>query len=91
MTQQTEQESQLAAILVEALELEDIEPSDIGPQWPLFGLDAENSLGLDSIDALEIALAIDQNFGVKLKADDENNKATFACLRSLSDYISANR
>ena len=91
MTQQSEQEARLAAILVEALELEDIEAGDIGPQWPLFGLDTDNSLGLDSIDALEIALAVDQNFGVKLKADDENNKAIFNCLRSLSDYISANR
>jgi len=91
MTQQTELESQLATILVEALELEDVEAGEIGPEWLLFGLDSQNSLGLDSIDALEIALAIDQNFGVKLKADDENNKAIFASLRSLSQYISANR
>ncbi len=91
MTEQTELEAQLAAILVEALELEDIEAAEIGPEWPLFGIDTDNSLGLDSIDALEIALAIDQNFGVKLTADDENNKAIFANLRSLCDYISANR
>ncbi len=91
MTQQTELESQLATILVEALELEDIAAAEIGPEWPLFGIDTDNSLGLDSIDALEIALAVDQNFGVKLKADEENNKAIFASLRSLSDYISANR
>jgi len=91
MTPQTDQERQLAIILVDALDLEDIDPQGIDPEWPLFGLDSDHSLGLDSIDALEIALAIDQNFDVKLKADDENNKATFACLRSLSDYISANR
>ena len=91
MTQQTELEAQLAAILVEALELEDIEANEIDPEGALFGLDLDNSLGLDSIDALEIALAIDQNFGVKLKADDEDNKSIFATLRSLSDYISANR
>ena len=91
MNQQTAQEAQLAAILVEALELEDISPEEIGPTSPLFGLDTDESLGLDSIDALEIALAIDQNFGVKLMADDENNKVTFSCLRNLSDYISANR
>jgi acyl carrier protein len=89
MIQQSEQESRLAAILVEALDLEDISPEEIGPEWPLFGLTAENCLGLDSIDALEIALAIDQNFGVKLKSDDENNKAIFATLRSLSNYIDA--
>jgi acyl carrier protein len=91
MKQQTDQESKLATILVDVLDLEDIDPQGIGPEWPLFGLDTENSLGLDSIDALEIALAIDQNFGVKLKADNQDNKATFACLRSLSDYINANR
>ena len=52
MTQQTEQEAQLAAILVDALELDDIEAQEIGPEWPLFGLDTDDSLGLDSIDAL---------------------------------------
>ena len=57
----------------------------------LFGIDGDDCLGLDSIDALEIALAIDQNYGVKLKADDENNKEIFACLRSLTQYIDANR
>ena len=90
MTAQTEQESRLAEILVEALDLEDIEPGDIVPQAPLFGLDTADSLGLDSIDALEISLAIAQNYGVKLRADDENNKTIFANLRSLSDYIIAN-
>jgi acyl carrier protein len=90
MTAQTEHESKLAGILVEALDLEDLEPADIGPDAPLFGLDSADSLGLDSIDALEISLAIMQNYGVKLKADDENNKSIFANLRSLSDFIIAN-
>lgn len=90
MTAQTEHERQLAAILIEALDLEDLEPEDIGPEAPLFGLDSADSLGLDSIDALEISLAIMQNYGVKLKADDENNKAIFANLRSLSEFIVAN-
>ena len=91
MKQQTDQESKLAAILIDVLDLEDIDPEGICPEWPLFDLNAENSLGLDSIDALEIALAIDQNFGVKLKADDENNKAVFGSLRSLCDYIASQR
>lgn len=91
MTAQTEHERELAAILVEALDLEDLEPADIGPQAPLFGLDNADSLGLDSIDALEISLAIMQHYGVKLKADDENNKAIFASLRSLSEFILSNR
>lgn len=89
MSAQTEQESRLAQILVEALDLEDISAEEIGPEAPLFGLDDNESLGLDSIDALEIALAVAQNYGVKLKADDENNKAIFASLRSLASYIAA--
>lgn len=91
MTQQTATEAELAGILVQALDLEDIEPAEIAPEARLFDLDDPDSLGLDSIDALEIALAIDQNFGVKLRADDENNKAIFASLRTLSDYINENR
>lgn len=90
MTAQTEHESRLAIILVDALDLEDVEPGEIGPEAPLFGFDSAESLGLDSIDALEISLAIMQNYGVKLKADDENNKAIFANLRSLSEFVVAN-
>jgi acyl carrier protein len=90
MSDQTEQESKLAGILVEALDLEDLDPAEIGPTAPLFGLDSPDSLGLDSIDALEISLAIMQHYGVKLKADDENNKVIFSNLRTLSDFIIAN-
>lgn len=89
MTAQTEHEFGLAQILVEALDLEDIEPGDIPPEAPLFGLDRPDSLGLDSIDALEISLAVAQHYGVQLKADDENNRAIFASLRALSDFIQA--
>ena len=86
----TEEELALAKILVETLDLEDIDPEDISPEAPLFGFDQPDSLGLDSIDALEISLAISQNYKVQLKADDENNKSIFASLRSLTDYIAAN-
>ncbi|HHM06006.1 MAG TPA: acyl carrier protein [Gammaproteobacteria bacterium] len=91
MAQQSEQERELAAVLVSALDLDDVDPADIDPQAPLFGVDAPDSLGLDSIDALEIALAVAQNYGVQLKADDENNRAIFASLRALSEHIAANR
>jgi acyl carrier protein len=86
----SELELKLAKIIVEALDLEDIEPEEIQPEAPLFGFDDPDSLGLDSIDALEISLAIGQNFSVQLKADDENNKETFKSLRSLTEYIAAN-
>lgn len=90
MTQQTDNELALAKILVEVLDLEDMDAAEIEPEAPLFGFDQPNSIGLDSIDALEISLAIAQHYKVQLKADDENNKAIFANLRSLSDYIAAN-
>ncbi len=89
MAEQTAQEKELAKILTQALDLEDIAPEDINPQAPLFGFDAPESLGLDSIDALEISLAIAQNYGIQLKADDENNKAIFFSLRSLTDHIAS--
>lgn len=89
MVQQTDKELALAQILVVALDLEDITAEEIVPTAPLFGFDAPDSLGLDSIDALEISLAIAQNYGVQLKADDENNKAIFASLQSLTNYIEA--
>jgi acyl carrier protein len=88
---QSDNERQLASILVEALDLEDYSAEDIEPEAPLFGFDAPNSLGLDSIDALEISLAIAKHYEVQLKADDENNKAIFSSLRSLSDYIQSHK
>jgi len=89
MVMQSDREQQLAKILVEVLDLEDVNAEDIDPAAPLFGTDMPGSLGLDSIDALEISLAIAKNYDVQLKADDDNNKSTFESLRSLSGYIQA--
>jgi acyl carrier protein len=89
MSLHTPEELELAALLIEALDLEDLSPADINPEAPLF--DASDSLGLDSIDALEISLAIAKHYKVQLKADDENNKAIFHSLRSLSSYINGQR
>ncbi len=86
-TTQTEQESALAQVLIDALDLEDLAPGDIDPEAPLFDAGNSDSLGLDSIDALEIALAVAQHYKVQLKADDESNKSVFYSLRSLCDYI----
>lgn len=88
MSEQTAAERKLAAILVEVLDLEDISADDIVPDAPLFGLDDPDSLGLDSIDALEISLAVAQHYGVQLKADDEQNRKIFSSLRALSSHIS---
>ena len=88
---QTEAEARLAGVLIQALDLEDITPENIVPDAPLFDLSHPESLGLDSIDALEISLAIIQNYGVQLKADDENNKAIFFSLRTLQNYIDSQK
>lgn len=87
MSEQAEQELALAEVLIEALELEDISAGEIVAEAPLFDISAPDSLGLDSIDALEISLAIAKKYQVQLKADDENNKSIFYSLRSLNQFI----
>ncbi len=80
-------EKEVAELIVESLNLEDVEPSEIDPEEPLFG----DGLALDSIDALELALAITQKYAVQLKADDANIKEVFSSLRSLSAYVDEHR
>jgi acyl carrier protein len=84
MSHQTEQETGLAELIVETLNLEDVAPADIDPDAPLFG----GGLGLDSIDALELALAISQKYGVQLRTEDDNIEQAFSTLRSLNKFIS---
>ena len=83
VAQQNAAEAELAQLLVESLNLEGVEPTGIDPEARLFG----EGLGLDSIDALEIALAISQRYGFVLKSDDEQNHRIFASLRSLTDHV----
>lgn len=90
MAEQTAFEKEIADLLVSTLELEDIDAGSIEPGAPLFGQGAD-SLGLDSIDALEIALAVSQRYAVELRADDEQNSQIFASLRSLSEYVQRER
>ena len=87
MSIQSATESALADLLVEVLNLEDIEANEIDPEEPLFG----DGLGLDSIDALEIALAIAQTYKVEMKAEDESTKEAFATLKSLNEFIEKNK
>lgn len=83
MAPKTPEESRLARLIVEVLNLEDIDPDEIGPDQPLFA----DGLGLDSIDALEIAVAIAQNYNVHLKAEDEETRQVFYSIRNLATYI----
>ena len=87
MSELSNNELRLAELLIDVLDLEGMLPGEINPEAPLFGVDAPNSLGLDSIDALEISLAIAKKYKVQLKADDEKNLGIFSSLRSLSNYI----
>ena len=84
---QTPAQRELAELIVSALNLEGVDPAGIDPDDGLFG----SGLGLDSIDALELALEISKRYGVQLKADDEDNKRIFASLRSLSDFIESRK
>ena len=87
MRPQSEFEQEVAQLIVESLNLEDIGAEDIDPDDFLFG----EGLGLDSIDALELALAISQKYSVQLKADDANVKEVFTSLGSLSAYVAENK
>jgi len=75
-------ELDLATLIVNTLTLE-ADPEDIDPDAPLYG----EGLGLDSIDILEVALAVSKTYGVKLRADDENNTKIFSSLRTLNSHI----
>jgi acyl carrier protein len=87
LAQSTTQEfaRELASVIVEGLNLEDVNPASLDLDGPLFG----GALDLDSLDVLEISLIVQQRYGVKLKADDPNNDAIFASLRSLAEHITA--
>ena len=84
---QSSAENELAVLIVDALNLEGIKPSDIDPEAPLF----KTGLALDSIDALEIALEVSKRYGFQLRSDDENNARIFGSLRSLAKHIAEHR
>ena len=79
-------ENEVARLLIDTLHL-DQSPDEIQPDEPLFG----DGLGLDLIDALEIALAISKVYGFALKSDEGQAHQVFASLRSLTRYIDAHR
>lgn len=78
----SQDEATLARLIIDTLNLE-LDSGDLKPETPLYG----EGMGLDSIDILEVALAVSQRYGVTLHADDENNRMIFASISSLSDYI----
>jgi acyl carrier protein len=78
--------AELKAKIIEVLNLEDISVEDINDNDPLFG----EGLGLDSIDALELIVLLDKDYGIKL-TDPKDGKAIFQSIETMATYISANR
>ena len=76
---------QIKELIISALELEDIKPENIVDSEPLFG----EGLGLDSVDALELGIALKKRFGFKFSANNEENKKHFASVDALALYIEA--
>ncbi|MCL2233477.1 MAG: phosphopantetheine-binding protein [Treponema sp.] len=74
---------QIKELIISALELEDVKPEDIVDSEPLFG----EGLGLDSIDALELGVALKKKFGVKFSAENADNRKHFASVDALAAYI----
>lgn len=87
ITEKSALELEVAQLIVDALNLEDVNSGEIDPQAPLF----REGLGLDSIDALELALAISKKYGFKLQSDDKQNSAIFRSLRALTQHVEQNR
>ncbi|MBX2813406.1 MAG: acyl carrier protein [Myxococcales bacterium] len=83
----TQLDDEIKRLIVDTLMLEDVTPEEIDLEAPLFG----DGLGLDSIDALELALAIHKKFGVKTSPDDEKNREYFYSVKSLRDFILSNQ
>ena len=80
-------EQEIKGLIVEALMLEDVTPDEIEADEQLF----VDGLGLDSIDALELALAIEKKYGVEIKASDEEKKQIFSTVRNLATYVEKHR
>jgi len=87
MSDLTPAELALAELLVDSLNLDGVAPAEIDPDAPLFGA----GLGLDSIDALELSLAISKRYGFQLRSDNDDNRRIFASLRALSAHVEANK
>lgn len=76
-------EPEIKALITEALALEDITPEEIDSQAPLFG----DGLGLDSIDALELGMALRKHFGVKMTGSADENRRHFFSVSTLATFV----
>ena len=82
-----ELKQEIKELIISSLELEDVKPENIKDDAPIFG----TGLGLDSIDALELGVAIKKKFGVKLSAESEDSRKHFASVNALAEFILAEK
>lgn len=80
-------EAEIKDLIINAMSLEDITADDIDSASPLFN----EGLGLDSIDALELGLALQKRYGVTLSADSEDTRRHFSSVQALCAFVAANR
>ncbi len=80
-------EQEIKELIISALDLEDITVADIDSSAPLF----TEGLGLDSIDALELGMALKKKYGVNFKSDKEENKEYFKSVENLAKYIAESK
>lgn len=80
-------EQEVKALIIDVLQLEDLTPDDIDNEAPLF----VEGLGLDSIDALEIGVALQKRYGITLSAESQETRRHFASVRALAAMIETNR
>jgi len=78
---------ELKTLLITELNLEDVTADEIDSSAPLF----REGLGLDSIDALELAVILDKKYGIKIKSSDDRNKEIFSSLNALAGFITESR
>ncbi|MTW11524.1 acyl carrier protein [Pseudoduganella eburnea] len=80
-------EQEVKEMIIDVLQLEDISPDDINAEEPLF----VEGLGLDSIDALELGVALQKRYGISLSADSEDTRRHFASVRALAALVETQR
>jgi acyl carrier protein len=78
---------ELKQLIIDSLKLEDVKPPDIDPAAPLFN----EGLGLDSIDALELGVALQKRFGLRFDSNAEEMRGHFRSVQTLADFVAANR
>jgi acyl carrier protein len=78
---------EITQLIIDALKLEDLSIEDVDPQMPLFG----EGLGLDSIDALELGIALQKKYNIKIDSNDEHTKQQFATVETLAKFVQDHR